>query len=96
VEPAWARNTGELFYRQGDAMMSVDVKTTPTFVVGKPRRLFERRFERSGGVFANYDVTPDGRRLLLIKGSAPQEGATQINVVLNWVDELKRLTPAGR
>ncbi len=95
VEPAWARNTGELFYRQGDAMMSVDVKTTPTLVVGKPRRLFERRYERVGGVFANYDVTPDGRRLLLIKGSAPQEGATQINVVLNWVDELKRLTPAG-
>ena len=26
IEPAWARNTGELFYRQGDAMMSVEVK----------------------------------------------------------------------
>jgi serine/threonine-protein kinase len=74
AEPAWARNTGELFYRQGDAMMSVDVKTTPTLVVGKPRRLFERRYERIGGVFANYDVTPDGRRLLLIKGSAPRKG----------------------
>jgi hypothetical protein len=93
IEPVWARNTGELFYRQGDAMMIVDVKTAPTLVIGKPRKLFERRYERSRAFFPNYDVTPDGRRLLMVKGST-QEVPTQINVVLNWLDELKRLVPS--
>jgi eukaryotic-like serine/threonine-protein kinase len=90
IEPVWARNTGELFYRQGDAMMSVDVKTGPTLVVGKPRRVFEGHYATSGALFANYDVTPDGKRLLMVKGSV-QEGPAQINVVLNWLEEVKRL-----
>ncbi len=90
VEPVWARNTGELFYRQGDAMMSVDVTTGPTLVVGKPRRVFEGRYATSGAFFANYDVTPDGKRLLMVKGSVQDEPA-QINLVLNWVEEVKHL-----
>jgi Tol biopolymer transport system component len=91
-EVAWARRTGELFYRQGDMMMSVEVKTSPTLVVGKPRRLFEGRYEMNDGVFANYDVTPDGQRLLMVKGA---QEATVINVVLNWAEEVKRLAPIG-
>jgi hypothetical protein len=72
--------------------MSVDVKTSPTLVVGKPRRLFEGRYETSEGVWANYDVTPDGQRLLMVKGA---QEATVINVVLNWAEEVKRLAPIG-
>src|SRR5207237_10879461 len=30
-EPAWPRTAGQLFYRNGDAMMVVDVRTTPEF-----------------------------------------------------------------
>jgi serine/threonine-protein kinase len=90
IEPVWARNTGELFYRQGDAMMSVDVKTGPTLMVGKPRRVFEGHYATSGALFANYDVTPDGKRLLMVKGSV-QEAPAQINLVINWLEEVKRL-----
>jgi eukaryotic-like serine/threonine-protein kinase len=90
IEPVWARNTSELFYRQGDAMMSVDVKTGPTLVVGKPRRVFEGHYATSGALFANYDVTPDGKRFLMVKSSS-QEAPAQINLVLNWLEEVKRL-----
>jgi serine/threonine protein kinase len=38
------------------------------------------------------DVTPDGRRFMMIKGSPPVP-ATRINVVLDWAEELKRLVP---
>jgi eukaryotic-like serine/threonine-protein kinase len=89
IEPVWARNTGELFYRQGAAMMSVDVKTGPTLMVGKPRRVFEGHYATSGALYANYDVTPDGKRLLMVKGSV-QEAPAQITV-LNWLEEVKRL-----
>jgi hypothetical protein len=42
---------------------------------------------------ANYDVSPDGQRFLMLKGGEEQQAATQIHVVLNWFEELKRRVP---
>jgi serine/threonine-protein kinase len=91
TEPVWARKAPRLFYRQGEAMMAVEVTTTPTVTIGKPRRLFERSFKRSVGFWPNYDVTADGERLLMVKTSAT--GASRINVVLNWLEELNERVP---
>ena len=96
TEPAWARDSGQLFYRLGDAMFAVDVTTTGTFTLGKPRLLFNSGYAHSGGVFANYDVTPDGQRFLMVKSGDRDAVTTQINVVLNWSDELNRLAPVKR
>jgi hypothetical protein len=38
----------------------------------------------------NYDVTPDGRRFLMVR-SGPEDADRQIRVVLNWAEELKAL-----
>ncbi len=62
--------------------------------VGKPRSLFEKPYNRTNGFWSNYDVTPDGQRLLMVKGAA-QEAPRHINVVLNWTEELKRLVPTN-
>jgi Tol biopolymer transport system component len=91
-EPVWARRTGQLFYRHDAAMMAVDITTTPTTVVGKPRKLFEGPYTRSTALWPNYDVSPDGQRFLMVKGS-PRMPATHINVVLDWSEELTRLVP---
>lgn len=94
-EPVWSRNGRELFYRNGDSMMAAAVETTPTFTAGKPKVLFEQHFEK--GVFPfepNYDVSPDGRRLLLVMSPQGEAAPTQINMVLNWPDELRRLMHA--
>jgi hypothetical protein len=40
----------------------------------------------------SYDVTRDGQRFLMVK-DIEQASATQINVVVNWFEELKRLVP---
>ncbi len=40
-----------------------------------------------------YDVAPEGQRFVRIKESEEQQEAAQINVVLNWFEELKRLVP---
>jgi len=95
-EPVWNRSGRELFYRSGDKMMAVDVTTQPSFSAGKPKMLFEGRFRVSTRTFPMYDVSPDGQRFLMLKPSE-QGGAapTQINVVLNWSEELKRLVPTG-
>jgi Tol biopolymer transport system component len=92
-EPVWARKTGQLFYRHGDAMMVVDITTTPTPVVGMPRKVFERKYNASDAFWPNYDVSPDGQRFLMVKSSPPSP-ATRVNVVLDWSEELKRLVPA--
>ena len=93
-EAAWARS-GELFYRNGDQMMAVDITTEPTFTHGNPKLLFEGRYI-SSGFRSQYDVTPDGQRFLMIKESEQELAVTQLNIVLNWFEELKRLASANR
>jgi serine/threonine-protein kinase len=97
AQPVWARNGRELFYRNGDKMMAATVETKPTFTAAKPKLLFEGRYEAGIYTFAqNYDVSSDGQRFLMIKASEQESAATQVNVVLNWSEELRRLAPAGK
>jgi Tol biopolymer transport system component len=97
TEPVWNRNGRELFYRNGDKMMAVDIAPQPSFTAGKPRVIFEGRYVPPPGTSPNYDVSPDGQRFLMIKPNEAGEAApAQINVVLNWFEELKRLMPAGK
>jgi eukaryotic-like serine/threonine-protein kinase len=101
TEPVWNRNGRELFYRNGDKMMAVDIATQPGFAAGKPRKLFEgpylpRTTLPTLATMPNYDVSPDGQRFLMVKGGEQGAAApTQINVVLNWSEELKRRVPSG-
>jgi len=91
TEPVWSAS-GELFFRSGAKMMAVEITTHPTFSPGKPSLLFEDQYVSSGTVRADYDVTPDGQRFLMIK----YEGTgSEINIVLNWFEELKRLVPTN-
>jgi len=97
TEPVWNPNGRELFYRSGDKMMVVDIASQPGFSAGKPRMLFEGRYELSPVQNANYDVSPDGQRFLMLKtGESAGAAPTQINVVLNWFEELKQKVPTGK
>jgi serine/threonine-protein kinase len=96
-EPIWARN-GDLFYRSldDDRTFSVAVTTTPTLTVGVPKELPRRAYYASptGSPRAQYDVTADGRRLLVIAESEDAaSGRRRLVVVRNWAEELKRLVP---
>jgi eukaryotic-like serine/threonine-protein kinase len=97
-EPVWNRNGRELFYRSGDKMMAVDITTEPSFSAGKPKMLFEGHYvSGTGASFPEFDVSPDGERFLMLKSVTQEQAApTQINVVLNWTEELKRLVPTGK
>ena len=59
--------------------------------------LFEGEFEatRNGYVRANYDVSADGQRFLMIQAATRQAPPAVINIVLNWSEELKRLVPTN-
>jgi serine/threonine-protein kinase len=94
TEPVWSRDGRELCYLNGDAMMAVEIRTSPTFTAGTPRMLFEGRFVRSPNTVASYDVSADGRRFLRVQPMHPDPPRDQIQVTLNWFEELKRLAPA--
>jgi eukaryotic-like serine/threonine-protein kinase len=91
TEPVWAPRGGELFFRSGIQMMAVDITTQPRFVAATPRALFSQSFALVRGR-ANYDVSPDGQRFVLV-GLGDSEQPAQINIVLDWFNELKRLVP---
>ena len=93
TEPLWNRNGREIFYRSGNKMMAVEITTQPGFSAGKPRMLFEGAYMPAPGGNANFDVSPDGERFLMVKTSGQEQTPTQINVVLNWFEELKRKVP---
>ena len=80
----------ELYYRNENRVMVVPVETGPTFDAGTPRILFEGSYSPpSTGGNPYYDVSPDGQRFLMLAYST----RTEVHVVLNWFDELKRLVP---
>ena len=94
IEPAWSRDGLELFYREGDALKSVRITTHGAFQRGIPTTVFEGRYERApyGGRSANYDVSLDGQRFLMVRRKDLLQPRT-IHVVLNWSTELERLVP---
>jgi hypothetical protein len=74
-------------------MMAVQVATAPTVVLSPPSVLFEQRYAYGAGItIANYDVTRDGQRFVMVKD---ESSAGRLNVVLNWFDELRRLVPVN-
>jgi hypothetical protein len=99
-EPIWNRdrNKREIFYRDGQSMMAARISDQ-----GSLERKAETLFPDSylPGVFSgsysrpNYDVFPDGS-LLMLKPADQEQKVTQINVVLNWSEELKRTLPTKK
>ena len=57
-----------------------------------PHLLFET-VRAHASFYPNYDVAPDGQRFVMIQRCEPGPASTQIHVVLNWLEELKRLAP---
>lgn len=84
-EPVWARSGKELFYRQRDTIMAVDIATAPAFAPSKPSRLFQIPDEPFDHYWLpNYDVAPDGQQFLTVKSRDAATDATRIHVVLDW------------
>jgi hypothetical protein len=75
-------------------MMAVPVGSGSEVTVGKPKRLFEGEYAYAGEL-ANYDVTPDDQAFVMIRGEQ-RKSWMQLNVVLNWFDELERRAPRAR
>jgi eukaryotic-like serine/threonine-protein kinase len=90
-EVVWSPDGQKLFYREGRKWMSADVQTQPEFRVEATKVMFEGPYLNVPGV--SYDVAPDGQRFIMIEENQKQAPTTQLNVVLNWSEELKQRVP---
>jgi Tol biopolymer transport system component len=82
--PRWSRDGKELFYDGSGELMAVDVSGANSggeFRAGTPRQLFTAL--RGIGVH-NFDVSPDGRRFMVVTEGLETSSAP-IVVVLNWM-----------
>jgi hypothetical protein len=68
------------------------VVTEPAFGASAPRMLFEGPYEGTGPI-RSFDVSRDGMFVLMQPRPEEPEPVTNIRVVLNWFEELKRLAP---
>jgi serine/threonine-protein kinase len=99
TRPLWARNGHEIFYESSGALMRVPVMTGSTFAAGTPSKLFDAPYFFGPGVVGRgrtYDVSPDGRRFLMIKERSSVDEAApspRLIFVQNWREELKQRVP---
>ena len=96
TSPLWSPDGKWLYYASGRKAIGVPVETTPTFRPGTPAELFDMPPIYSSALASGWrlwDMAPDGQRFLMVVPGG--DGETQIVVVLNWSEELKRLVPVS-
>ncbi len=90
-DPVWARDGKELFYQEGTKLMAAALLSIAPMRFEAPRVLFEGGFVPwEPNTPRTYDVAADGRFLMIEPSTTNSQ---RFNVVLNWVEELKRLVP---
>ncbi len=87
--PMWHPDGGSIFFLDGEGrLMEAEVRTDPELAVGRPELVLE-------GPFDSFDVAADGDRFLAVKVYRG-EPITELVVVENWFEELKRKAPPSR
>jgi len=90
--PRWRDDGSELFFVRagGDLHVSEIDGSGQALVVGEISHIFS--WNMSAGLRNTFDVSPDGQRVLLIRGLASSE-TEPLRVVLNWDTELEEVNP---
>lgn len=95
-EPVWSKTGRELFYRDGNRLLSVSVGAAPESGPGKPTTLFEGTYVSCCPGLAQYDTMPDERGFLMIRDDADETVYTELRVVKGWASELNVMLGGAR
>ena len=87
-EPTWSRDGSRIFYRALDGWMTA-VRLGPgsSLVPTARERLFDASGYLSNQYLTMYDVSPDGRFLMLQLDPRPEQ--TELVIIRNWVQQVK-------
>jgi len=87
AEPVWSRSGGELFYKYDNELLAASVLPGATFGIGERHALFSVAGYENYFIKRTYDVSPDGRRFVMIR--SPRKPRDELIVVENVFEELK-------
>ncbi len=99
MAPMWSPDGTELFYwdTNRQTLVSVPVRTAGALEVGKPELFAGGDFSfGDNGWYRNYDIAPDGKKLVMIIKGRQGSGPRQFHVVLNWFEELTARETGGQ
>ena len=94
TEPVWGPGSREIVFLGADGKLKLVTMTAgaagkPAFTA--PADLFSTAPYFFGGVGRNYDISPDGRRFVMVKRSGDAPSSTEpLRVVLNWAEDVRR------
>jgi Tol biopolymer transport system component len=91
--PVWTEKG--LYFLTDKKVVVADVQTQPVFKAGAVHELFDIFFDRGSIPLRSYDVTRDGQTFVFVTGTSDRLWR-QVNVVLDWTNELARLAPPGK
>jgi Tol biopolymer transport system component len=83
--PLWSRRGDEILYVEGNSVMSAAIRTSPTFTVATPKKLFDLEARQSNVVA--FD-TVDGQRFVVVRTLKAQQSG--VAIVQNWLSEFAR------
>jgi serine/threonine-protein kinase len=92
--PVWSPTENELFFSTEDQRIMVtdySVKNG-SFVAGKPRLWYGKKLSNVG-LSPNFDLAPDGKRILAvapIESAEPRETQSHVTIAVNYFDEVRR------
>jgi len=87
----WSPDGKEIRFVDSDKqVVSVEVKTDPTFSVTLPEALYSIKDLKT----KNYSWTPDGRLMVILQGE--NEQANRIDLVVNFADEIRAKMGAAK
>jgi serine/threonine-protein kinase len=97
--PVWSGNGRELFYRTNDQRIMVVTYSVKgdSFAADKPRLWTDKRLANIMAI-RNFDITPDGKRFVVLmpaEGDEERRAQNQVTFLLNFFDELRRRVPMG-
>ena len=90
-EPRWSRDPQGLFFRNPTThqLMTVELPKAPGSQPARPRALGSLRTSL-------WDVSPDGKRVLVVTDPDSEADPATVRVVINWFDELRQKTALSR
>jgi serine/threonine protein kinase/Tol biopolymer transport system component len=90
-EPVLSHDGRELYYRYGTKWYVAEVTLGDHFAATRPRLLFEGPFANIPGL--SYAAAPDSRHFLMVEEIDQTKTTTELDVVTNFFDELRRRVP---
>ena len=91
VHPLWSRDGTELFINLlSPGFFAYRIATAPRFTFSPISRIGHDGVIENTPAGRNYDLMPDGKRLVVVmRGTDTERSPREVEVVLNWVNTLR-------